>query len=264
MRRIMNVLLAATFSAVATAPLAAADQEPDWQGLLSARPLELSLGNLYAPQGEFGESYAPAGYFSPPLRFDMLFGSFIPFEDSGMAFGASTADEDFDVGGGFGFRIQARLNKVLSIGGQIDFQFHDVNPGEVFFDGQMTRFFFMVPVTLDLPLGSGRRPATLGLTVAPGVQVVSPDVSHFVEDREAFLGRFIDQDDFAGFSLRIGATLRVPLSPFGHFFIDAAYDWAVGRADVAVRNSFGTVIEDRSDDVDLSGLSIMVGWAFLF
>ena len=235
--------------------------------LLARAPVKLSLQDLYstARQGgdEFGESYT-LGYHPPRLRFDFLFGAMVNFDNSGMAFGRATSDENFDAGGGFGFRLQAEVAWNFYIGGEIDFTFHDVDIGEVFFPGYFSRMYFMLPMTYEWRMGTHPMAPSLDFTVAPGVQIVFPSVDHDFQDFQAFMGRFIEQDEFAGFTLRAALTFRVPTNEFSHFFFETSYDWAYGRADVEVLDGFGLVIEQRSADVDLSSLQLMLGWTLLF
>ena len=58
--------------------------------------------------------------------------------------------------------------------------------------------------------------------------------------------------------------MRIPITYNLRFFLDTAYDWAWGDADVVVRNFFGQVIETRSDEIDLSALHVMAGFSFVY
>ena len=243
-------------------------------GLFHLQPLSFSLTDLRTPSAAGAAAAAAAqgsfdrdldwGATGSPFRIDVAFGAIVPFEDSGTAFGVDTSNENFDAGAYFGIRVQARLNRYFRLGGEIDFAGHDVEQGDVFFPGSMGRIYFLVPFTLEIPFGAEELPMSIGATVAPGLQLAIPSVDHAFEDFSAFSGRFIDEDSFAAFNLRAAVAFRAPLSYSLRFFIEGAYDWAVGEADVTVRNTFGSVIERRSGDIDLSALQVMLGFSLVF
>jgi hypothetical protein len=251
-----SLLLAAASSARA---------EPD--AALALQPLRLPLEQLLAAGEGQVERYVLDGYYEPPLRFDLLLGAVVPFEESGMAFGRDTTDERFDAGVLFGLRFQGEVARNFFLGVELDFASHDAHEGEVFLRGDINRFYFLVPFTCSFPVGPvdpGFRPIRIEASVSPGFQVVMPAVDFFFERRQAFLGRFIDERDFVAFNLRAAVSARFPISPFSEFFVETSYDWAAGFAEVLIRNAAGTVIERRAGDVDLSALNALAGFAFRF
>jgi len=233
---------------------------PPEASLFELRPLTLPLAALFA-QDDFGQAYG--GHYLPPLRFDVLLGAIVPFEESGMAFGAATSDEDFDPGAMFGFRLQVGLDENFYVGGEIDFAAHDVGQGDVFFPGDLGRIYLMAPFSFIGHVGEGEL-VEIGLSIAPGLQIALPDVDRDFEDLQLFLGRFIDEDDFVAFTLRAAARISFPIDWGLRFFFEGSYDWAYGEAEVEVRNAFGQLIERRRDEVDLSALNLFAGFSVTF
>src|SRR5690606_15300079 len=204
--------------------------------------LSLSLATLAGAQvDDFGPGTQSSSIIADrtPVRLDVLFGAFIPFENDNLGFGAAASDESFDVGGMFGFRLDFWLTENVRLGGEIDFASHDVDGGPIFFPGRLDRVFFLVPLTIEQSFGDPNMPWTIGVSIAPGFQVAIPDVDHFIEDIEAFSGRFIDQDTFVALNVRASVAIRVPITPTVRFFTQGAFDFAWGTADVFVRNAIG-------------------------
>jgi hypothetical protein len=56
----------------------------------------------------------------------------------------------------------------------------------------------------------------------------------------------------------------MPINYHLRFFLDVGYDWAWGEADVTVQSFSGRVIDDRSDEVDLSALQAFAGFSFVY
>lgn len=201
-----------------------------------------------------------------PVRLEVFAGGIVPFEDDNLGFGVAASEEDFDAGGIFGFRLDFWLSYLLRLGGEIDFASHDVDGGPIFYPGHIDRIYFLVPLTFEPSFGDPARPWSIGFSIAPGLQVVVPDVDGLIEDIEAFNGRFIDEDDFVAFDLRAAITARVPLDTSNsvQFFVRGAFDFSWGTADVFVRNAIGRVLEHRRDQIDLSALSIVGGLAIVW
>jgi hypothetical protein len=266
----MKVLWVTVLSSTVMATLALRAQDAGFEERL--RSLALSPAGLFAretprPCSEYvvEEDYYVEERFEPPLRMDFLAGAIVPFEQSGLAFGSKTSSEKFEAGAIIGLRFQYELVQYLFFGVEFDFASHDVDTGDVLFEGDLDRLYFLFPLTLSLPLGPRRYPVFLEFSVAPGVQVALPDVDKRFRDEQAFFfGRFFDEDDFAAFDLRAAVALRLPLGPWTRFFVELSYDWAVGKAETEVFEEFFGRVERREDQVDLSALNVLVGLSFGF
>jgi hypothetical protein len=213
---------------------------------------------------DFGYGSSMVVYRRDAFRVDFLFGGFVPFDDEGMGFGQATSDENFDAGSAFGFGFSGSVGPLTRFGVEFDFVSHEVDGGNVFFPGDLHRFYLLFPVSIDIPFGDADMPFRLGFSIAPGFQIAYPDVDELFQDFNAFNGRFIDEEAFPAVDVRASVTLRGPIGHHAHVLLQAAFDWSYGTAEVEVHNAIGQVLDRRRDEIDLSGLSILGGLSIIW
>jgi hypothetical protein len=217
---------------------------------LEAEPL-LPLGGLYAA-GAGQPAYLPE---RPRFNFDFAAGPFFPLE----------GDESFDVGGTFAFKFQGEVARSLFLGIEFAFAGHDKDAGDLLSDGMVSRFFFLFPIEVDLPLGRREEsPPSLRLGVAPGLQVADPSIDRDLDDRLFLQGLDLDEETMVAFNLRARLAARFPVGPFFGFIVEAAYDWAEARGKARLTNFLTGESESVRRHVGLSAVSLFFGIQTLF
>ncbi len=228
-------------------------QEPIDGGVPAFSVPSLPITALYsATSGEYA-----GGSGRRHMNFDISFGPFIPIE----------GDEDFDVGGTIDLKFQGEVVKHLFLGGEFAYAGHDKSPSQLFFEGTLNRFYFLVPVEIDIPFaGYEENPFSVRFGVAPGIQVVDPVVDPDVKDAfQIGLGLKPEEDTFVAFDLRARVGLRLPVSPHFGFLFEVAYDWAEGTGRTRFKDlATGATVDPVSRTVMLSGVSVLLGFQFVF
>jgi hypothetical protein len=214
-------------------------------GLIAGPTLPVS--GLFA--GSAGAGLVPTEH---RFNFDLSVGPFIPIEGK----------EDYDVGGTIDLKLQGEVVRYFFVGGEFAYAGHDKNDvSRVFYEGSLNRFFFLVPLELDLPFfGAEENPMSVRFGVAPGLQLVDPVVSDHFEDLAFSEGVRIEEDTIVAFDVRLRVGLRIPVGPHFGFTLEAAYDWAEATGETRERDAFtGEELFRSRGHVNLSGVSVLLG-----
>jgi hypothetical protein len=191
----------------------------------------------------------------PRINFDISSGPFIPLE----------GEEEFDVGGTVDLKIQGEVLPRFFVGGEFAYAGHGKDAGNLYSEGMLHRFYFLVPIEGDIPLGGlPENPLSLRLGIAPGFVVVDPVVDQDLEDSLHYNGYDLDEETIVAFDLRVRIGLRIPLDPHVSFLVEGTFDWAEATGEAVLRD-YQSGTEDRQrKTVELSGFSVMVGFATVF
>jgi hypothetical protein len=209
--------------------------------------------NLLFASSEGQVAYVPGQH---RMNFDVSFGPFIPVIER---------DEDFDVGGTVDFKFQARVAGPLFLGAELAFASHNKNAGELLSDGTLNRYFLLLPVEIDVPLGGWREnPFSLRFGLAPGIQIADPIVDQDLQDALAFSGLRLEEDTFVAFNVRARVGLRMPVDPHFGFLVEAAFDWAEGRGFARIRDFSGATVDSAHRHINLSAVSVLFGFQIVF
>ncbi len=210
----------------------------------------------------FSAGAAQEYYIDHRMNFDFSVGPFIPIEGS----------EDYDVGGTMDMKFQAEVVPYFTVGGEFAYAAHGKNFGpDTFLDeGTLHRFFFLVPLEVDLPFaGPERNPFSVRFGVAPGIQVVDPVVDRRIQDAFTLepegIPLHLEEDAFVTWDIRLRAGLRFPLDPHFGFLFEVAYDLSWGRAERRFEDldTGQTLVRDHKR-LNLSGVSILFGFQIVF
>jgi len=207
--------------------------------------------------GLFASSTGQVAYVPMPIRmnFDISSGLFIPID----------GDENFDLGGTMDMKFQAEVLPQVFVGAEFAFAGHDKEAGTLLSEGTLDRFYFLMPIEVDLPFaGHPGNPFSFRLGIAPGFQVADPDVDSDLEDQLFFQGLELDEEEMVAFNLRVRVGLRIPLDPHFGFLVEAAYDWSEASGEAELEDLVTGTTTTARRHVNLSGVSVLFGFLLLF
>jgi hypothetical protein len=225
------------------------DDDPAAAGLTFAGPA-LPLGSLFS---------AGTGQIPIPdhrrMNFDVSMGPYIPIDGA----------EDFDVGATVDLLLEGEVVRFLFLGGEFAYAGHSKNSGRLLSDGTMHRFFFLVPIEVDLPFaGDPENPFSVRFGVAPGLQLAVPVVDPDLDDLLRLNSFRLKEESAVAFDVRARITLRLPLDPHFGFIIAAAYDYAEAKMRARLDDLLTGAVDREKKWVNLSGVSVLLGFEFVF
>jgi len=233
---------------------AAGGDPPVAAGEMPGEPLSLS-GPLLPVGGLFSTTTGQYGQRRHRVNLDTSVGLFFPIETGG---------ESFDIGGSFDIKLQGELFPYFFLGGEFAYAGHYKSDGEILSRGVIDRYYFLVPLEADIPLGGpSGNPISLRFGVAPGLQWAIPYVDYTSRYYPPWSGTDIRESDIFAFNLRTRIGLRIPMNRNTGALVELTYDWAEGDGKSEYRDLFGRWVQNTGK-VDLSGVSLLFGFQLVF
>jgi hypothetical protein len=216
----------------------------------------LMAGPAFPLTGLFGSSLAQE-YIPTEHRFnfDISAGPYIPIE----------GPESLDVGGTFDMKFQGEVVRYLFLGAEFAYAGEGKDSGRVWSEGTLHRFFLLVPLEVDLPFaGEPENPFSVRLGLAPGIQIVDPEVDPDLEDLLRFNDLDLHEEALVAFNVRARVGVRLPIDPHFGFIIETAFDWSEGHARARLTDFLSGTEERIRKYVNLSGVSVLFGLQFVW